>query len=278
MRLKLLLAFIGILSLMLPTASAISLSITGPTVATLNNSQSVFLGNVGPGESFYVLASPQTANATGFVVNIGWDQLQLVNAPQGWTSQPSKLYANPMELKITVPASAPTGSYNLTLQATNVQNYSRLGNITVYARVNVTPNVFSVGVNPTVINAGPGQPTNIYVTINNTGISDDPFNISLRGLPAWNSTDQVVALHLTQSSYVYPVYVSTPGRYSFNLIVSSSTNPGLMVSYPIKLTARSSLLNDYGAVGQGVILSPVIFDPIYEMMMFLSYIYTNIIR
>ena len=279
MKAQWLLALAGILSVLLPLSNAVpSRTVTGPASATLVNGQSVYLGKVGPGESFYVLASASTPNATGYVVNIGWDQLNATNLPQGWQSQNSLLYENPMKIKITVPADASIGSYNITLRATNTQNYSRLGNITVYAHVNVTPYVFSVNVQPTVIESGVSQPTNIYVTINNTGISDDPFAINLEGLPAWNVTDQVVALHLTQSTYVYPVYVDEAGKYRFNLTVSSTTSPSLALSFPMNLTARSSLINDYKAVGQGVMLSPVIFDPAYELMLFLSYLYKLVIH
>ncbi len=267
-----LLYFLVLPALIVTFSSAISLSVIGPTSAVLSNNQSVTLGNVGPGESFYVLASASTPNSTGYVVNIGWDQLQALNLPQGWSSQPSPLYENPMKIKITVPSTASDGAYSITLRAVNVQNYSRLGNITVVAHVNVTPNVFTVGVQPTSIQSGVSQPTNLYVTINNTGISDDPFNINLHGLPAWNITDQVVALHLSQSTYVYPVYVNEPGQYKFNLTVSSTTSPSLAVSYPIDLIASESLLNDYGSVGQGVLLSPIIFDPSYEVMLLISYI------
>lgn len=254
-------------------SNAMYLGVTGPVTGTLNQGQSIYLGKVAPGESFYVLASASTTNATGFLVNIGWDQMQAVGLPSGWSSQPSPLYENPMKMKITVPVNASYGTYNLTLEAVNTQNYSRLGNITVIAYVNVTPLVFNVSVSPTDIQSGIGQPTNIYISINNTGISDDPFLINVYGLPAWNVSDEVVTLHESRSSYVYPVYVNEPGSYQFNLTVNSSSSPELRQSFPITLVAQASLLNDYSAVGQGVILSPMIFNPSYELMLFISYLY-----
>ena len=259
-------------------SGATYLSILGPVSGTLHNGDGIYLGKVGPGESFYVSASATTTNATGYVVNIGWDQLEASSLPNGWYSQPSRLYENPMQIKVTVPPTAVNGTYNITLEAINVQNYSKLGNLTVTAYVNVTPNVFNVSVSPTVIQSGIGQPTNLKVVINNTGISDDPFNINLYGLPAWNLSDQVVQLHLSKSSYVYPVYVNEPGQYNFNLTVDSSTSPSLRRSFPISLTADATLGNDYKAVGQGVILSPVIFDPSYELMLFLSYVYNLVVH
>ncbi len=257
-------------------ANATYLNVLGPSTAVLQNGQSIYLGKVGPGESFYVEASASTSNATGFVVNIGWDKLAAVNLPPGWISQPSLLYENPMKIKVTVPATAQNGTYNLTLEAINVGNYSKLGNLTATAYVNVTPDVFNLSVAPASIQSGIDQPTNLYITINNTGISDDPFSISVYGLPAWSISEQVVALHSTQSTYVYPVYVNESGNYNFNLTVSSATSPLIKRSYPVSLVARASLLNDYSAIGQGVILSPVVFYPSYELMLFLSYVYNTL--
>ncbi len=181
-----------------------------------------------------------------------------------------------MKIKVTVAPDAPYGIYNITLEAVNVGNYSRLGNITDRAYVNVTPDVFNLSVTPTNIQTGIGQPTNLYITINNTGISDDPFNINIFGLAAWNQSDQVVALHSTKSTYVYPVYVNEPGNYQFNLTVSSTTSPSIQRSYRISLVSEASLLNDYSAVGQGVILSPVILEPSYALMLLLSYLHNLI--
>ncbi|MDE1823651.1 MAG: hypothetical protein KGH50_04990, partial [Candidatus Micrarchaeota archaeon] len=193
--------------------------------------------------------------------------------PSGWSAQASPLYENPMKLKITTAPDTPNGVYTIVIRAVNVQNYSKLGNLTINAKVNVTQNVVDFTVSPTNISVGTGQPTNIRITINNTGISDDPFYISARGLPAWNVSDQVIALHSTKGTYIYPVYVNEPGTYNFNMIVSSSTSPLIHSDFAMRMVAQASLLNDYSAVGQGVVLSPVIFQPSYSLMLLLSDIY-----
>ncbi len=251
-------------------ANAISLSVQGPVNGTLNNNGTVFLGNVGPGESFYVSASASTTNASGSYVNIGWDRFVAVSLPSGWSAQSSTLYENPMKLKITASPYAQDGVYNLKLRAVNLQNYSGLGNITINAVVNVTPDVFRLSVSPSTVSTGVNQPADLGVVINNTGISDDPFLINVAGLPAWNQSEEVIALHSSSSTFSYPVYFDEPGQYMFNITVTSETSPLVTRSYPIVLNVRPSVLNDYYATGQGVVISPVIVEPAYGFMLLLS--------
>lgn len=261
---------------MLTCVSASTLQIQGPISGSLNNGGTIYLGKIGPGQSFYISASADTLNASGTYVKIAWDTLNATSLPSGWTSQASPLYADPMKMKITVPADAQNGTYKMQITAIDLQNYSRVANVTFSAYINVTPNVFSLSVTPTAIEVGPGQPTNLYVTINNTGVSDNPFIISAQGLPAWNVTDSVIALHLTQSQFVYPIYVGEPGVYSFNLTVSSSASQLIRQSYQIHLTSHASVTNDYDAVGQGILLTPVMYEPAYAFMLFLGQVYKAI--
>ncbi len=262
-----------IASLVAGVANATYLSVQGPVSNTLHNGGSIYLGKVAPGESFYVMAGSGTTNATGTYTYPGWDKLEAVSHPAGWSTQPSPLYENPMKMKVTVSPNAPIGIYNLTLRAVNVGNYSKLGNLTFIAYVNVTPDVFSTTIGPTQLSAGPGQPTNVRISINNTGISDDPFVITAHGLPAWNVSDIVIAQHAAVTDFTYPVYVDEPGRYSFNITVASTTSNEVSSTYPMMLKVNSNLLNDYSAIGQGVIISPVILEPAYAFMLLLSYLY-----
>ncbi len=254
------------------------LAIQGPVTYTIYNNGSVYLGKVGPGESFYVLANASTTNKTGFLVNLGWDTLKAVKLPSGWYAQQSPSYSNPMRIRITVSPNATNGRYALTLRAVNFNNYSRLGNLTFTTYVNVSTNVFSVKVNPTTLYAGVNQPVNINVNINNTGISDDPFLISAQGLPSWNVTDSVISLHGKNTHFSYPVFMGQPGKYYLNLTVSSSSSRFLRRSYPILFQVNTSVYNDYKALGSGVSISPVIFEPAYAFMSLIQYLYSLVIH
>ncbi len=249
------------------------LKILSPTNGTLLNNGNIYLGKVAPGESFYILASPTTPNYNGTLINIGWDRLTYVTLPTGWSAQPSLLYENPMEMKITVLPTAQSGIYSMVLRAVNIGNYSKLGNLTFTAYVNVTPTVFNISVGPKKIYAGLNKPVNVHVTINNTGVSDGQFAITASGLPAWNSTENIIVLHSRQNNYIYPVFVSEPGTYKFNVSVGSTTSPLVGKTFEVTLIANASLENDYVALGQGVNLAPIVFEPAYAVLQFINDIY-----
>jgi hypothetical protein len=254
------------------------LTVEGPVSQLIYDNGSINLGKVGPGESFYILASATTSNQSGAMVNIGWDTLKAIELPNGWASQASPLYENPMKMKVTVAPFAAPGNYKMIIRAINVGNYSKLGNLTFSAYINVSTDVFISSVTPQVVDVGLGEPVNLKVVINNTGASDDPFIINASGLPAWNSPVEVIASHLTNNTYAYPVFVNEPGSYPFNITIKSTTSPLIHQTYPITLDVKASVLNDYTATGQGVVLSPIIYEPSYAFMLLLSDIYHLIFK
>ena len=250
------------------------LQIQNPINITLHNNGSVYLGKVGPGESFSLIANSSTTNSSDYLVNIGWDTLVPIKLPNGWYAQASPLYENPMKIRITVSKNTTNGRYPIILRAVNVGNYSKLGNLTFTVYVNVTTNVFNLNISSQKIYSGVNQPVTLYISINNTGISDDPFLISAIGLPAWNVTDSVISLHGKKSIFNYPVFLGQPGLYHFNLTVFSSSSNLIHKSYPITFQVNTTLYNDYSAVGSGVVLSPVIFEPSYAFMSLLQELYS----
>ncbi|MDE1857256.1 MAG: hypothetical protein KGH98_04225, partial [Candidatus Micrarchaeota archaeon] len=157
----------------------------------------------------------------------------------------------------------------------NNANLSGLGNLTFSAYVNITPNVFKLGATPQVITSGIGEPADIYVTINNTGVSDSPFVISISGLPSWNESQTVIALHNTTREFVYPIYENEPGSYIINLSVSSQQSPLVHKQVSLSLVTQASLLNDWSAIGHGPVTFPIIYEPAYAIMYLISYIFKH---
>lgn len=196
--------------------------------------------------------------------------------PQGWVVSNSSIYSKYLSVKVTPYANAPNGTYQFKIIAQNFGNYSKLGSIEFTAYVNVTPNVFALSVSPTNISVGPGQPASIQVTINNTGVSDSPFYITAKGLPAWNSSMEVIALHDTSKSFSYPVYEDEPGLYTATMYVSSVASPLIHKESSISLLVQASVPNDYSAIGSGSVAFPIIYEPAYAVMYFIRLLFSYV--
>jgi len=253
-------------------ASASYVNITEPYRVTIMQNGSLYLGKVGPGQTFYVTISAATTNNTGAPVALGWDELFASSLPSGWLTQNSPLYGTYPSVKVTVAAQAPNGTYTFNLTAVNFGNYSKVGAIRMRAYVNVTPNVFNLSVSPSMISAGPGQPYPVYVTINNTGVSDSPFVITVHGLPGWNISKTVIALHSTVGQFAYPIYENEPNVYHMQVYVSSISSPLIYKQSNITLTTRATLASDYSALGQGTLIFPIVYAPAYSVMYIISLI------
>ncbi len=247
-------------------ANAAYVSMIEPYNATLYNNGSILLGKVGPGEPFYVTILSSTKNNAGQLLDYGWNQLVAYGTPSGWVVENSSMNVRQLTVAITPSPTAPNGTYSFYLKAINTGNYSKIGSVVFKAIVEVTPNVFNLTVYPTNISVGPGQPADVKVFINNTGVSDSPFVINAYGAPAWNKSEEVIAPHSTSKVFTYGIYENTPGAYHIRLVVSSVASPLVQKVVDIKMLVKASLANDLNAIGQGAIIFPNIYEPAYSIM------------
>lgn len=265
MRLAYAFAVLAMLSLVGMSAASY-ISIVEPYNATLYNNGTIYLGKVGPGQPFYITAISDAVNKSGVTIVRGWNQMYAAGLPSGWVITNSSTYSKYLSVKITPYANASNGTYNFTIIAKNFGNYSKLGNVSFTAYVDVTPNVFTLNVSPSEINTGPGQPSEVSVLINNTGVSDAPFYISVEGLPASTQKQEVIALHKTSRIFSYPIYENEPGRYTATIYVSSVASPLIHKEANVTLLVQASLRNDYMAIGSGTVAFPIIYEPAYAVM------------
>lgn len=266
-----------IVAMLTPLSNASYVNIIQPfntTIRTQNTT--VHLGKDGPGQTFYITISAATTNSTGALNSLGWNRFAVSGLPQGWIAQNSSLYNPTLSVKITPAPYAQNGTYSFNLTAINIGNYSKLGALRFSATVNITPDVFILGVKPATVSSGAGLPQNIYVTINNTGVSDSLFSIGLSGMPGRNITNTVIALHNTSRTYTYPIEVSEPGRYVINIDVRSISSPmRVFKETNVTFIALANLPSDYSAIGSGIDAFPIVYEPLYAIMYLISKLFTH---
>ncbi|MEM0149954.1 MAG: hypothetical protein QXW10_03605, partial [Candidatus Micrarchaeaceae archaeon] len=203
------------------TGASSYLKVIEPFNATLHNGGSIYLGSDGPGQPFFITALANTTNSTGVLIYKGWNLMNVTGEPNGWIVKNSSQNIYAMAVELTPASDTKPGIYAFNVTAINIGNYSKLGEVRFTAYINITPNVFKLSVSPSVLSSGPGQPKSVYVTINNTGVSDSPFEISVRGLPAFNRSVEVIALHHTSRQFAYQVFENEPGSYKAKVYVNS---------------------------------------------------------
>jgi len=268
----LILAAFAIASLYGIAGASSYLRVVEPFNATLHNGGSIYLGSDGPGQPFFINALANTTNSTGVLIYKGWNFMNVSGEPYGWVVENSSKYLYTMSVELTPSPNTKPGIYAFNVTAVNVGNYSKLGAARFTAYVNITPNVFKLSVSPSHIDSGPGQPKSVYITINNTGVSDSPFEISIKGLPAFNRSVEVIALHHTSREFAYQVFENEPGSYRATMYVDSVDSPLVHKEANITLDVKASIQNDYNALGYGNNAFPIVYEPAYAVMYFINFI------
>ncbi|MGC8651817.1 MAG: hypothetical protein ACP5UH_01020 [Candidatus Micrarchaeia archaeon] len=263
---------LSVLLLFVAYANGAYVSVLEPYNATIYQNGSIFLGKVGPGEPFYITISSATTGSSGMLLNYGWNRLIAYGLPPGWVVVNSPLNLPQLSVKVTASPRAQNGTYRFYLRAINTGNYSKIGNLTFSALVNVTPNVFNLAVYPNNISVGPGQPAVIHIGINNTGVSDSPFTISVYGAPAWSYTETVIAPHSTSKLFAYNLYENESGIYKLRLLVNSSASSLVYKVVNISMLVKASIPSDYSAIGQGAIVFPNVYAPAYSVMYLIDWL------
>jgi hypothetical protein len=245
-------------------------NMTEPYVSTLYNNSTVYLGKVAPGQTFYIKIFSGSLNSKNQFINLGWNQLVAYGLPKGWIIDNSSLYDNYLSVEIKAAPSASYGIYKFKLKAINFGNMSGLGNSIINSEINVSDNVINVTMPYNLITTDPFVYKNVYIIINNTGVSDNPFIITSTGLPDTSFNESVIAVHGRKSEIAYPIYLNTQGIYKLNLSIKSATSPEVERTEQIKIIAKSNPYNNYLSVGSGSPIFPIIYAPLEAVMYFIS--------
>ena len=217
------------LALLACASFALFANIKEPVAKILYPTDSVALGNAGPGQTIYLIVERGTdgGDCPNDYCADGWDTVVATKLPPGWEVEPSPYYENPMKVRIKIAPDAFDGQYNLTMAAVDEGNYNGLGNMTFYSIVNVSRDVFEISVDPTRVETGVGQPAVYYIRIRNTGAASDPFEIKVRDgdLPAWRFKKTALVNYGSERIIPYEVTLNEENEKIFNIEVTSLSSP-----------------------------------------------------
>jgi len=264
------LAILALVICLATAAFGVYVNVIEPVKKTITPQETVRMGTAGPGQTVVLVAerSSDGGNCPNNYCSDGWDAIIPVRVPEGWVVEPSPIHETPMKMKIKVAPDASNGEYNLTLAAVDEGNYDGLGNMTFYAIVTVSRDVIDISVEPTRVETGVGQPAIYYVKIRNTGAASDPFEIRVRegDIPAWRFRKQVLVNYGSERVIPFEVVLNEEDERAFNLEVSSLSSPMIKEEKSLVIDSKSNILTDWRATTHGLMLFPIIEEPIYAIV------------
>src|SRR3989338_1245117 len=250
-----------VFALFMLTASAAEIRVLSPVNAMVQDNGEVYLGAVGPGQTVFVEANALVT--TGGVNGIGgrWDQLVIDEVPEGWATEPSLLYEQPLKVLVKVASDAPDGEYEILARAIDDQNKEQLGEVSLRLRMSVSPLKKETGA---------GQPASFIVTLHNTGIASDAFEISASGLPAWDFRKTVFVPLGSSREVPYGVVSGEEGNFAVKIRARSLSSGRINAEEEVGLGVSTTLISDYKATNNGLLLFPMFEQAAYAVMGLLS--------
>lgn len=260
-----------LLALMIAISFSFAVSVLSPVSAQVEQGSEITIGDVGPGQTFAVVSEPKTSTGGRFGFGGAYDRMIASSLPYGWSSSPSKIYASPLQVDITVPKDASDGEYYVELTLWDEAREQGLGeNVTFSAKVKVTREVMDMKVEPSHLSVGAGQPARYTITIVNKGIASDTFTVGSRGVRNWVFQRSVYIPSGTSKALNYEVVGEDESDYSLTLWARSSSSDRIYSERDATLRVNTDLFSDYRAVNRGVLLFPIIEAPIYFVVGLLS--------
>ncbi|MCX8194739.1 MAG: hypothetical protein N3G22_01365, partial [Candidatus Micrarchaeota archaeon] len=144
------------------------------------------------------------------------------------------------------------------------------GNVTFKVKVKVTTDVMDMGVEPSFLSVGAGQPARYTITVVNKGIGADTFTVGSRGVRNWLFQRSLYIPAGTSKSISYEVVGEEESEYSLKLWARSSSSEQIYAEREVSLRVRTDLFSDYRAVNHGVLLFPITQAPLYFVVGLLS--------
>ncbi len=250
--------------------SVFSIQMIEPMLIEISEGQIIGLGTMGPGQTVEIQLHPKVYEGGIHGIGGNYDQAYAYSLPPGWDTQPSKIYGNPLQVKITSAPDTEEGLYTVPVMVEDEGNGEKLGNITFYLRIRISEDVMDFDVLPSNVDAGIGQPARFELIINNTGNAGDTFKVSAEGVSKWEFSKLMYIPPRSSKTVTYEVAGFEEETYLTDITVESSSSSRVSKTKSISLKVHPDLLSDYKAVNNGALLFPIIEAPLYALAALIS--------
>lgn len=236
-----------------------------PTHAQVQNGDIVYLGEIGPGQT--IAMSFDGRPIIGGLMGHGgaYDYASASGLNQGWTTKPSDVMGNPLQVTVTAAKNATPGTYSMNVEVQDEGDLEKLGNISFTAKVKVTYDVLDVSLDRNETTVLAGQPARFYITIYNKASTPDAFLVSSSGVPGWKYEKQVFVPARSSKTIVYELISNEEESYFPTISIVSQSSNLISANLTAKVNVRSDIITDYKATNNGMLFFPVMNGIIYSL-------------
>jgi len=232
-------------------------------IKDVSDGQTIGLGEIGPGQTIPVSIHPKVYAGGKFGSGGRYDFARVVQLPFGWKAEDSKIYGDPLQVKITADKNSPEGEYETKITVYDEGNGELLENITFTAKIKIIHDVLDVSVSPYSITVGPGQPARYSILITNKGTASDVFNVYTSGVPRWVFEKPVLVPAMSSKTVIYEITESEEERYFPEITVESTSSSLIKQKEEVIFTVQPNLLSDFKSTNHGILVFPVFEAPAY---------------
>lgn len=254
-----------IILLLIPSFTAVPVKMVSPIQKTLQDGDELFIGTIGPGQTIEVQINPQVTEGGIYGEGGQYDIADVTSVPSGWGKEQSKLYGDPLQVKISAAKDAAPGMYSTNITVIDEQNGEYLWNLTFIAKINVTWDILDLSVTPAQQTVGIDQPAQYEIKVTNKGSASDSYTVSASGAKQWEFVKPIYIPAQSSRTVIYELSGSEEEYYSPTIQVISSSSDNIHTEKNVTFEVKSDLLGDYRATNNGVLLFPVFEMPVFSL-------------
>lgn len=249
-----------------------SLNLISPLNKPINNNSIYYVGQIGPGQAISFVMEREVKTGGKFGTGGYYDYAYAFSLPENWTSKPSPLYANPLQVIIKSPQDAKEGIYIVGIALVDEKNIEQLGILKFYAKLNVTYNVMDTSIDNIFKEVGEGQPVRYKIKLYNKADVGDIFVVE----------SNIGQNYIYKEFYIPPksfyttsieLFFLNEGEYKGIIRIFSKSSPkNIKKEIPIKIRVKNSFISDLFSLEKGVLLFFSHEQLIYSSLNILGYL------
>ncbi len=251
-----------------------SLSLVGPFNMNIEQNSTIDIGEVGPGQTFYISVDPEVK--TGGINGIGgrYDVLT-AEVPSNFKVFDSQLYQNPMQIEITTDPHANQTRYTIRVIAIDEGNGEGLGNFSFFVTFKIKNDLVSLEIPEPEKTIGVKQFAPYTIKITNKGRANDVFVVSITGIKGQELEKKIYIPAYQTKEIHYEISGQEEETYVAKVCVRSISSPKIHQCSNIKAIVKTDPFTDMLAINNGVLLSPIILQQFYSLFGFVSNLFSG---